>query len=571
MGETPAARERFRARTSSLPIFLYLFSFSGPFNWRSSPSHPCCQWALALLLSLVASAAVPALDLVYGIWTEEITPSSASSQAIRTASNQAGIIMLAVGCTQLLLFWTSMYLFMMSSETLTNRLRVAYVSALLAKDVDYFASHGPGELSSRIGLDVEQIRVGLGEKMAYVGQGAGIMVASTTLAFVRSPSTAAVLFPIVPILLAVFTGLGIASERIAAPAAALEGAAASYIEQVLSAPRIVHAFGATQRLVQRMDDAFLAPLSRWTKHKALIRSIELSSVYAVMLWLYGIFFAWGAHQISGQHATVGVAITAFWSFVNTFFSMANIVPHLGSIMQAVTSLKALRCTIEGLPSIDVRGDSGICITQDPHRVPSIHLQDVTFAYPSRPRIAALQSVTLTVEANKVTAFVGPSGSGKSTIAALLLREYDPETTTRPKAEATASVVTNDVDIEKGMPVVRNAGRIQYAGHDLRDLNIADYRSEIGIASQHVQLFTGTVLDNLAVGLTEAQSTAITGVDLRERAKEALLKAQAWGFVSKLPQGMDTPLRAGQSNMLSGGQRQRLALARGERAEQREAV
>jgi ATP-binding cassette subfamily B (MDR/TAP) protein 1 len=471
--------------------------------------------------------------------------------------------MLAVGCSQLLLFWVSMYLFMISSEELTNRLRVVYVSSLLAKDPSYFADHGPGELSSRIGTDIEAVRVGLGEKMAYVGQSLGIMVASTVLGFVRAASIAGVLFPIIPLVLGLFTLLGIASEKISSPASSLDGRVATFMEQLLTAPRIVHAFDATQTLLRKLDKAFLTPLSKWNRRRAMIRAVELSAVYVILLWLYGAFFAWGAHQISGGSTTVGPAITAFWSFVNVFFSLANLVPHLGSIMQAFSSLKALRHTIEEVPAIDARDQSGIRIADDPQRAPCFRFEDVTYAYPSRPRTAALDRINLEIEANTVTAFVGASGSGKSTMMALLLREFDPKPQVPNQGKQQDTPKQEDLDVEKKADLVCNGGRVLYAGHDLRDLNVESYRSEIGIISQHLQLFTGSVLDNVSAGLSQVQSEKITGEALRVRAKAALVKAQAWNFVSELPSGMDTQLKGGHSNMLSGGQRQRLALARGE--------
>lgn len=138
---------------------------------------------------------------------------------------------------------------------------------------------------------------------------------------------------------------------------------------------------------------------------------------------------------------------------------------------------------------------------------------------------------------------------QSTIAALLLRYYDPSPSSDEKS----------------------AGGIMLAGHDLRDLNLNWLRSQIGVIAQDPQLFTASVFENVAFGLTctpwelptstSAPNYQERLADARIRVERALRQAQAWDFVSKLPEGMDTRVNAGRTGVLSGGQRQRVAAAR----------
>lgn len=110
-----------------------------------------------------------------------------------------------------------------------------------------------------------------------------------------------------------------------------------------------------------------------------------------------------------------------------------------------------------------------------------------------------------------------------------------------------------------------------AGHDLRDLNLNWLRSQIGVIAQDPQLFTASVFENVAFGLTctpwelptstSAPNYQERLADARIRVERALRQAQAWDFVSKLPEGMDTRVNAGRTGVLSGGQRQRVAAAR----------
>jgi ATP-binding cassette subfamily B protein IrtA len=144
---------------------------------------------------------------------------------------------------------------------------------------------------------------------------------------------------------------------------------------------------------------------------------------------------------------------------------------------------------------------------------------VTFGY--RPDVPVIRDVTLTLRPGTVTALVGPSGSGKSTLAALLARFHDVQ-----------------------------SGSISVGGRDIRTLSADELYRHIGFVLQETQLVHGTVAENIALAVPDA--------DL-DRVRAAARDAQIHDRIMRLPDGYDTVL--GASAGLSGGERQRLTIAR----------
>jgi ATP-binding cassette subfamily B protein len=154
--------------------------------------------------------------------------------------------------------------------------------------------------------------------------------------------------------------------------------------------------------------------------------------------------------------------------------------------------------------------------------PRLRLENVTFAYPTRPEQPALLDFTLTIEPGRCLALVGPSGAGKSTVFELLQRFYDPQ-----------------------------QGRILLDGRDIRELGLQQLREHIALVPQQPALFTGDVRYNIAYGKPDASDDEVVA---------AARAAHAHEFISSLPEGYASHLGE-QGVRLSGGQRQRIALAR----------
>ena len=168
--------------------------------------------------------------------------------------------------------------------------------------------------------------------------------------------------------------------------------------------------------------------------------------------------------------------------------------------------------------VNVRDEAGKSLEQ-PVRG-KVSFNQVSFRYAGSG--AGIQDITLSVPAGNTLALVGATGSGKSTLIKLLLRFYDP-----------------------------SHGDIRIDGQPIRGVSLKSLRDAIGLVSQDVYLFEGSIRDNLAYGKPDASEEEII---------DAARTAEAWSFIEALPEGLDTPV--GERGIrLSGGQRQRLSLAR----------
>ncbi len=151
---------------------------------------------------------------------------------------------------------------------------------------------------------------------------------------------------------------------------------------------------------------------------------------------------------------------------------------------------------------------------------TVELKDVSFSY--NTEIAALSHVSFSVRSGEKVALVGPSGSGKTTLINLIPRFYE-----------------------------LTSGSIEIDGHDIRQINLTDLRSQISIVPQEVVLFSGTIEENIRYGKLDATEKQII---------EAATMANAHSFISQLERGYATEIGE-RGVQLSGGQRQRLAIAR----------
>ncbi len=252
------------------------------------------------------------------------------------------------------------------------------------------------------------------------------------------------------------------------------------------------------------------------------RSINLATVYgafndSLAAIGLGIIIWFGAGEVVQETMSLGGFIL-FTRFMNMLFTPVVLLgEQLNVLFRAMASGERIFQALDW--------DEQVHEPEDPAELPDrlrgrVEFRHVHFGY--EPETPVLRDVSFTIEPGEKLAIVGPTGSGKSTLIRLLGRFYDYERD---------MIFLDDID--------------------LNDLNSRDIRRRIGVVLQDFHIFSGTVLDNIALG-----NPAISA----ERAMEAARTVNAHGFIEQLPLGYDTRLAERGSN-LSQGQRQLLAFAR----------
>ena len=251
------------------------------------------------------------------------------------------------------------------------------------------------------------------------------------------------------------------------------------------------------------------------------RAIRLSAAF-IPLIRFAILFAFLAILVIGGlqawQGTIAVGTYSFLVFITQrlLWPLTTLGRTLDDYQRAMASTQRVLDLLE-TPIAIPSGDRPLPLAQV---AGELEFRQVTFAYQGREPL--LQGLNLRIPAGSTLGIVGATGSGKSTIVKLLLRLYGIQ-----------------------------AGEILLDGIPIRELRLDDLRRAIGLVSQEVFLFHGTVAENIAYGSFSASRAAI------ERAAQ---KAEAAAFIEALPHGYDTVVGE-RGQRLSGGQRQRIALAR----------
>lgn len=296
---------------------------------------------------------------------------------------------------------------------------------------------------------------------------------------------------------------------------ALETTALSVIQEVLSAIRVVKAFGQEDRELHRFVDRSRSTLTQRVRVILTESALSLSVGVALALGTVAVLVV-GSRQVLAGELTLGTLLVVVAYVTRLYDPLYTIGKQLAEQRGSLVGVRRAFSLLDMAPAIEESKTAKPISRTTGHVV----FRDVSFAYPGGPRV--LHDVSFEVAAGSRVAVVGPTGSGKTTLMTLLTRFYDP--------------------VE---------GRILLDGIDLRAYRIADLRDQFAIVLQEPVLFSTTIAENIAYARADATA---------QQVRKAAQAANAHEFISRLPEGYDTVVGE-RGAKLSGGERQRIALAR----------
>ncbi|KAH9480411.1 ABC multidrug transporter atrD [Psilocybe cubensis] len=500
---------------------------------------------IGIIAAVAAGAAQPLMSLLFGNLTQDFVnfsqvlaaaqdgdAAAAANipQAAADFRHSAGLsatYLVCIGIGMFVCTYAYMYIWVYTGEVNAKRIRERYLRAVLRQDIAFFDNVGAGEVATRIQTDTHLVQQGISEKVALVANFLGAFVAGFALAYARNWRLALAMSSILPCI--AITG-GVMNKFISGyMQLALKHTAegGSIAEEVISTVRTAQAFG-TQRILgglynSRIDESHKADMKASIWHGG-----GLAVFFFVIYSAYGLAFSFGTTLINQGHATAGSVVNVFLAILIGSFSLALLAPEMQAITHGRGAAAKLYHTIDRIPDIDSANPDGL----KPEKVEGeIVLEDIRFSYPSRPNVEVVKGLSITFRAGKTAALVGASGSGKSTVISLVERFYDPA-----------------------------AGNVKLDGVNVKDLNLKWLRNQIGLVSQEPTLFATTIRGNVAHGLIGTKYENAPEEEKEALIKEACIKANADGFITKLPLGYDTMVGE-RGFLLSGGQKQRVAIAR----------
>jgi ATP-binding cassette subfamily B protein len=285
----------------------------------------------------------------------------------------------------------------------------------------------------------------------------------------------------------------------------------------LSGNRVIRAF-SKQKTECRRVDAATEDLAKTSIRVSRLSALLSPITYAVTDIAIILIVWFGAVDVNLGSMQTG-DIVALVSYMTQILLAMVVVANLVTLMtRASASAKRINQVFETVPSVQERNTAPIVVDKN---APKIEFENVSFNY-NGDGDEELTSISFSVPRGATVGIIGGTGSGKSTLINLIPRFYDVST-----------------------------GCVRVDGRDVRDYPFVQLRRQIGIVPQQSTLFSGTVRDNL-----RWRNSAATDEELIA----ALQTAQAYEFIQKLPNGLDSRVEQGGKNF-SGGQRQRLCIAR----------
>ena len=411
----------------------------------------------------------------------------------------------------------SNYLFVHVGLQALLKLRTDLYSALQALPLKFHDSRRSADSSFRVAYDSQSIQTIYNKGFATVLSSI-VMLAATFVVMVRMnwPLTLASLAILPPVVWAI-RFYAVKVRRQSTDIHERESDLLTIAQEGLSQIRMVHAFGRESFEV----DQFRRRASKSLEANMRLNMTSVASALVVgtlMAAGTALMYYIGSLQVMNPAANFTLGdLLVFSAYLLMLYQPLEQLTYTAWALEGAAA-GAQRC-FEVLDSQDDVPEARDAEDFGPAKG-RIEFRGVAFGYSEERRV--LEDINFNIEPGQTVAFVGGTGTGKSTLLSLVPRFYDP-----------------------------SAGVVSLDGRDLRRLKKKSLRSQIGMVLQDTLLFSTTIRENIAYGKPGATEAEIV---------EAARKAQALDFISKMPQGFDSPVGE-RGGHLSVGQRQRIGIAR----------
>jgi len=437
-----------------------------------------------------------------------------------TTKDLAGLtnIVLAYVAINLVNFFSShRQLFLMSAigQKVIYKFREEMFSHLQRLSLKFYSENVTGSIVSRVTNDVDSLQELLTSGILTVISDVITIIGILIIMAWMSLQLTAVSMIIVPMLLAlIYIFQRRAKSAYLATKQKMAGVTAKLAESIMGM-RVIQSFtresDQQQAFGQVNIENLQANLTAARLFAIFPASVELISAVGtcVVLWYGGLQAALGT-------ITIGT-IVAFMSYLTMFFRpLLQLSVFYTNFQSAMAGAERMFELIDAPMDIVEKRDA----IELPTLRGEISFEDVSFGYD--PRFPVLSNIRLRIASNETLAIVGPTGAGKTTLINLVCRFYDP-----------------------------TSGLIRVDEHDLRDVKLQSLHRQIGLVLQEPFLFAGSVEENIRYSRPEASDNTVI---------QAAKAVGAHDFIERLPEGYDTIIREGATN-LSIGQRQLISFAR----------
>ena len=503
MADAPPVTDADRAKSKNMGALRQLWPFLAPY-----------RRLMALALGALTLTAFVSLILPLAV-----------RRVVDNFDVQAGQLLdryfaAALGIAALLAVGTALryYLVTRLGERVVADIRTAVFDRMIGMSPSFFENIMTGEVLSRITTDTTLILSVIGSSVSIALRNVLIFIGGLILLMITSFKLTALVLLLVPAVIVPIVVLGrrlrVLSRENQDWIAQSSGNASEALLSVQTVQAFTHEDLSRKKFWDVTEKSYVAARTRIAV-RAWMTAIVIFLIFAGVVGVLWI----GAHDVRAGSMSVGELVQFVIYAVMVAGAVGALTEVWGELQRAAGATERL---VELLNADDAVRDPEAPIALPNVAQGQISFDDVTFRYPGRPTIAALDHVNLTVQPGETVALVGPSGAGKTTIIQLLQRFYDP-----------------------------SEGAIRLGGVDLRDMKRGDFRKMIALVPQDPVVFGDTARENIRFGRPDATDAQV------EAAAKA---AAAHDFLMALPDGYDSYVGE-RGVMLSGGQKQRIAIAR----------